>query len=105
MAQVILLDATEMEPPEPLVRTLEIIETLEQGDYLRFRNTHEPHLLYDNLHKRHFSYLCCNDSDIFYDVFIWRENDALAYSTIQQLVENKSNSLTLLHSSLDDPDS
>jgi len=47
MAREVLLDASEMEPPEPLVRTMELAESLEPGNYLRFRHRREPLLLYE----------------------------------------------------------
>jgi len=78
-----LLDAAEMEPPEPLVRALELAEDMDTGDYLRFRHRREPFLLYDNLKQRGFSFITCTGSDVAVEVFIWREDDAEAQSAVQ----------------------
>jgi len=78
-----LLDAVEMEPPEPLVRALEMVENLGKGDYLRMRHRLEPCLLYDNLKKRGFSFITCSGGDAAYEIFIWREADAEARPVVQ----------------------
>ena len=83
MAREILLDASEMEPPEPLVRTLKLAEDLEPGNYLRLRHRREPFLLYDNLKQSGFSFITCAGSDVAYEVFIWREDDTEAESASQ----------------------
>ena len=102
MAREHLLDTTDMEPPEPLVRTLELVEGLEAGDYLRFRHRREPHLLYDNLKQLGFSFITCIGNDVAYEVFIWREDDTEAQSaTISQIQTGK---LTIQSSSMNKPD-
>lgn len=83
MGREYLLDATYMEPPEPLVRALEMAEVLEAGDYLRLRHRREPCLLYDNLNQRGFAYITRAGIDVAFEVFIWREDDAVAYSLAQ----------------------
>lgn len=45
------LDVSELEPCEPLERTLAAITLLETGDYLRVLHRREPHLLYPLLEK------------------------------------------------------
>lgn len=81
------LDASDMEPPEPLVRSLELLEDLKPGDYLRFCNWREPVLLYDNLNQSGFSFISCSGKNIEYEVFIWRSADATAESTIQNKIQ------------------
>lgn len=84
------MDATDMEPPEPLMRTLEMLDDLKEGDYLRFLHRREPLPLYDNLNQAGFSYITCADSDVAYEVFIWNIDDAEAQSTIQSHVQSEN---------------
>lgn len=87
MAKEYLLDAAEMEPPEPLIRALDMLGELETGDYLRFLHRREPFPLYDNLNQSGFSYITCNNSDDAYEVFIWSKDDTEAHSTIQNQIK------------------
>ena len=50
----ILLDVSDLEPPEPLVLTLEAAEQLEPGQYIRMLHRREPCMLYGNLDDNHF---------------------------------------------------
>lgn len=45
------LDVSNLEPCEPLERTLAAVARLEAGDYLRILHRREPHLLYPLLEK------------------------------------------------------
>lgn len=45
------LDVSELEPCEPLERTIEAIKRLKRGDVLRIVHRREPHLLYPLLEK------------------------------------------------------
>lgn len=101
MAREHLLDAADMEPPEPLVRTLDLAEDLDAGDYLRFRHRREPFLLYDNLKQRGFSFITCTGSDVAYEVFIWREGDAEA----QLAAQTQADKLAIQFSSIKSTDS
>lgn len=83
MAREHLLDAVEMEPPEPLVRALELVEDFGKGDYLRLQHRCEPFLLYDYLEQRGFLFITCTGSAVAYQVFIWRQGDAEAQSAVQ----------------------
>jgi hypothetical protein len=53
--QVIELDARELEPPQPLMRILEILETLPEGATLRARTRWRPSLLFAQLEDRGFA--------------------------------------------------
>lgn len=81
------LDATQMEPPEPLLLTLEKLNELGQGDYLRFRHRREPLPLYDSLNQCGFSFITCIGNEVEFEVFIWHKNDDKA----QAIIEDKIN--------------
>lgn len=103
MAKEYLMDATDMEPPEPLIRTLEMLNDLKQGDYLRFLHRREPIPLYDNLNQTGFSYITCADSDVAYEVFIWNKDDAEAQSAIEGQIQSAN--LKIQYSSISNLDS
>ncbi len=80
------LDVSDLEPPEPLVRTLARVAALKEGQYLRMRHRREPCLLYPNLEQRGFSHLTrASGSD--FDVFIWRKNDSVAEQAVCTAVD------------------
>jgi tRNA 2-thiouridine synthesizing protein A len=51
----IQLDARNLEPPQPLLKTLEALATLPSGATLRLHTRWRPALLYAELQKRGFS--------------------------------------------------
>ena len=102
MSKEYLFDASDMEPPEPLMRTLELVDDLKAGDYLRFRHRREPFPLYDNLQQRDFLFITCAASDDTYEVFIWRKDDAQAQSTIQNMIQ--LDTFKILFSNFDNTD-
>jgi len=52
---VIELDARNLEPPQPLIKTLEAITTLPPDATLQLRTRWRPMLLYPELEKRGFT--------------------------------------------------
>lgn len=75
MAREVVLDVSELEPPEPLVQSLAAIEKLQHGEYLRLLHRRRPCLLYENLQKRGFSSETRAGREVACEVFIWRDGD------------------------------
>ena len=75
MANAVVLDVSELEPPEPLALTLESAARLQPGYYLRMRHRRFPCLLFDDLGKQGFRHLVRGGHDIACEVLIWREGD------------------------------
>jgi hypothetical protein len=73
-----ILDVSALEPPEPLVRTLEAAEALPEGVYLRMLHRRDPCLLPDNLRQRGFAFQQRRGVRTAVEVFIWRNGDAVA---------------------------
>ena len=73
-----LLDVSELEAPEPLVQALSAIETLEPGDYLRFRHRMKPCHLYTHLKELGFVADTREWRGTRCEVFIWRQGDSAA---------------------------
>jgi len=72
------LDVSDLEPCEPLERTLEAITQLKAGDYLRVLHRREPHLLYPLLKKGGFAWSTRSGETSRFEVLIWRQGDRSA---------------------------
>ena len=79
----VLLDVSELEPPEPLELTLEAVDKLEPGQYLRMLHRRDPCMLFSNLDDNDFNYFQRKGSTTAVEVFIWRENDNEAAKAVQ----------------------
>jgi len=69
-----LLDVRELEPPEPLERVLEVLDTLAPDEQIRLLHRREPHLLYPILHREGFSWRCDPTPEGEFVILIWRKN-------------------------------
>lgn len=90
MPAEVLLDVSELEPPEPLVLTLEAAEQLKPGQYVRMLHRRDPFILYDNLDDEHFSYCSRKGTTTAIEVFIWRKHDADATASVDAIVGDLS---------------
>lgn len=70
------LDVSELEPCEPLQRTLAALQLLAKGDYLRVIHRREPHLLYPLLEKSGFQWRTRTGGKASFEILIWRQDDA-----------------------------
>ena len=77
-AECVLVDVSELAPPEPLAVAMEAAERLEPGQYLRIHHWREPLLLYERLVRRKFGYDTRLGPDDSCEVFVWRLDDASA---------------------------
>lgn len=69
---LIELDARDLEPPLPLMKTLEAVASLPEGATLRLHTCWRPALLYAELEKRGFTAASEEQSDGSYLTFIRR---------------------------------
>ena len=90
MQAEVLLDVSDMEPPEPLVLTLEAAEKLEPGQYVRMLHRRDPCMLYGNLDDNHFKYYQRKGTATAVEVFIWRDNDAVATKAIEAIISKST---------------
>ena len=91
MSTEVLLDVSELEPPEPLTLTLEAAEQLQAGQYLRMLHRRDPCMLYGNLDDNHFKYYQRKGTTSAVEVFIWPENDAEAAAAVQVVIGKVNN--------------
>ena len=84
MPDEVLLDVSDLEPPEPLEQTLETAEQLKPGQYLRMLHRRTPCILYGNLNENNFKYIQRKGSTTAVEIFIWRENDTGAAEAVER---------------------
>lgn len=79
-----LLDVSELEPCEPMERTLEAVEELGPGDYLRVLHRREPFPLYRILTERGFEHRTVPGEHTAFEIFIWRGTDEQARQAVDR---------------------
>jgi len=67
-----VVDARYMEPPEPFVRTMEMLDTLEPGEKMLLLLFREPHPLYKVLRQNGHAYETELLADGTFEILIWR---------------------------------
>ncbi|MBK7052089.1 MAG: DUF2249 domain-containing protein [Rhodoferax sp.] len=67
-----VIDARDMEPPEPFVLTMEALDTLGSDQRLLLILTREPYPLYRALQNQGFSYLSEITLQGTVEILIWR---------------------------------
>ncbi len=67
------LDNRGLEPPEPMIRTLEAAERLGEGEILTIHNDRRPMFLYSKLEERGFTHTTEDQPDGSAIVRIWRK--------------------------------
>lgn len=73
-----ILDVSELEPPEPLLRAVEMVQSLPHGDYLRFRHRMNPCHLYRVLEEGGLSWDLRQGEEVECELFIWNRGDGAA---------------------------
>ncbi len=86
MPEEVVLDVSDLPPPEPLELTLDAAEGLKSGQYLRMLHRRDPCMLYGNLDNNHFKYFQRKGLTSAVEVFIWREDDAEATEAVQLII-------------------
>lgn len=67
-----ILDARDMEPPEPMERTLEALDALLPGQRLRLLLPREPYPLYGILNRHGYRHRTEPQPDGHFAILIWR---------------------------------
>lgn len=63
MSRELHLDNRGLEPPQPMVRVLEVVDTMGAGDVLIVHNDRRPVFLFPHLDERGFDYECEDQPD------------------------------------------
>ncbi len=72
------LDVSDLEPCEPLERTLEALATLAPGERLCVLHRREPRLLYPLLAEQGFEWSTREGGEQAFEIRIWRRGDEAA---------------------------
>jgi uncharacterized protein (DUF2249 family) len=67
-----VVDARYMEPPEPFVQTMEMLDTLKAGEKMLLLLFREPHPLYKVLRQNGYTYETELLADGTFEILIWR---------------------------------
>ncbi len=70
-----LLDARELEPPEPMVQVLELLEILAPGHRICLLLRREPHPLYAILERNGYAWKTGMTPEYEFEILIWRVTD------------------------------
>ena len=86
------LDVSELEPCEPLERTLESVRSLAPGHTLRVIHRRDPKLLYPLLEELGFAWTTRvgGRNAAQFEIFIWKRGDAVAESSVAARVGKDS---------------
>jgi len=84
-----LLDVSDLEPPEPMVKVLAEMDTLSAGEYVRMLHRMEPVPLYSVLRRDDFRYHTRFGKVAAFEVFIWRKGDARADQAVQAVLNRE----------------
>jgi uncharacterized protein (DUF2249 family) len=71
----IVIDARELEPPEPFVRTMEALDGIAAGQTLLLQLLREPHPLYRALEINGFAWQTDRLPDGLVEILIWRKSE------------------------------
>ena len=69
----VFLDNRGLEPPEPMMRTLEKLQEISEQDVLQIHNDRRPMFLYPILDERGYRYETTDQEDGSAKVIIWKE--------------------------------
>jgi len=70
----VLIDGRDLEPPEPFVRTMEALDSLQRGQKLLLIVPREPFPLYRALELNRISWLSEGRDDGRFEVLMWHKD-------------------------------
>ena len=85
MDKEIVVDVHELQPPEPMQRALDALDTLTDGQYLKIIHRMQPFPLYDILSDNGFKYKAVNGEISAFDIYVWRAKDEAAEKIIKEI--------------------
>ena len=80
------LDVSELEPCEPLERTLDSVGVLTPGHTLRVIHRRDPKLLYPLLQEMGFAWYCREGGPSRFEIFVWKRGDSIAQASVAERV-------------------
>ncbi len=77
-----VLDVSDLEPCEPMERSLAAVDELGPGDHLRILHRREPFPLYEILTERGFAHRTIEGRRTPIEILVWRAGDAEAEAAV-----------------------
>jgi len=68
---IVPIDVSELEPPEPMERILTRLQQLQAGQLLRVRHRREPFPLYPMLEQAGYEHCCVQSGTEAFLIYIW----------------------------------
>lgn len=81
----ILLDASALEPPEPLQRATIILQQMTRGQYLRMLHRRLPYPLFDICRQLSIEYRHFSGEQSSWIILFWRSDDPATAQRCRQL--------------------
>jgi hypothetical protein len=81
----ILLDASALEPPEPLQRALQILHELSPGQHLRMLHRRLPYPLFDSCQQLGIDHRHFGGPQSTWTILFWRSDDPATAEYCQQI--------------------
>lgn len=80
--ETIVVDVSELEPPEPMTVILTALARLGDGNCLLVKHRRQPFPLYEKLREQGWGYRCIVHSDEDISLYIYRETDQLQFELL-----------------------
>jgi len=84
--ELIFIDVSELEPPEPMTKILYALSTSLPSQCLHINHRREPFPLYDKLNTAGWQYLCRPIAPEQFHIFIYRNEQRLAFEKIRKVI-------------------
>lgn len=68
---IVHIDVSELEPPEPMELILARLQQLQDGQLLRVRHRREPFPLYPMLEQAGYKYYCIQSGTEVFLIYVW----------------------------------
>lgn len=82
-----VIDVSELEAPEPLLRAIAALESLPRGAYLRFRHRMKPCQLYEVMEKKGLAWDTRQGEEVECELFIWHAGDQPAETAARLIAD------------------
>ena len=80
--ELVFIDVSELEPPEPMTKILLALSTLSSAQCLHINHRREPFPLYNKLSSAGWQYFCQSIAPEQFHIFIYRVEQELAFEKV-----------------------
>lgn len=88
---IVRLDVSELEPPEPMEQIFARLPLLQPGQLLRVRHRREPHPIYPMLARAGYRHCCVQKGPEVFLIYVWPATEPVteAYCHADAAVESR----------------